>query len=69
MCVNVCTYGTVEDHEAVVEVVMLHGGMAVELGQWVVAPRHTHTHTRSERLQPAPTHTHTHIASQSHVLV
>lgn len=63
MCVNVRTYGTVEDHEAVVEVVMLHGGMAVELGQWVVAPRHTHT--KSERIQPAPTHT----LCQSYVLV
>lgn len=27
-----CTYRAVEDHEAVVEVVMLHGGVAVELG-------------------------------------
>lgn len=26
------TYRAVEDHEAVVEVVMLHGGVAVELG-------------------------------------
>lgn len=41
MCV--CTYGAVEDHEAVVEVVVLHGGVAVELGQWVVAPGHTQT--------------------------
>lgn len=36
-----CTYGAVEYHEALVEVVMLHGGVAVELGQWVVAPGHT----------------------------
>lgn len=27
-----CTHRAVEDHEAVVEVVMLHGGVAVELG-------------------------------------
>lgn len=49
LCVSECTYGAVEDHEAVVEVVMLHGGVAVELGQWVVAPGHTHTHTRSKK--------------------
>lgn len=46
LCVSECTYGAVEDHEAVVEVVMLHGGVAVELGQWVVAPGHTHTHKK-----------------------
>lgn len=38
---SVCTYGAVEDHEAVVEVVVLHGGVAVELGQWVITPGHT----------------------------
>lgn len=56
-CVCVCTYGAVEDHEALVEVVVLHGGVAVELGQWVVAPGHTHTHTlrkleRNTRFSP-----------------
>lgn len=49
----VCTYGAVEDHEAVVEVVVLHGGVAVELGQWVVAPGHTQTVKTSCK----PTHT------------
>lgn len=33
-----CAYMAVEDHEALIEVVMLHGGVAVELGQWVVTP-------------------------------
>lgn len=36
------TYWAVEDHEALVEVVMLHGGVAVQLGQWVVTPGTTH---------------------------
>ncbi len=50
------TYRAVEDHKAVVEVVVLHGGVAVELGQWVVAPGHTHTRSKK---QCAPTHAYT----------
>lgn len=32
ICVGQNTYWGVEDHEALVKVVMLHGGVAVELG-------------------------------------
>lgn len=50
MCeqVSECTYRAVENHEALVEVVMLHSGVAVELGQWVVASGHRHTHTQKK---------------------
>lgn len=34
-------YWTVEDHEALVEMVMLHNGVAVKLGQRMVTPVHT----------------------------
>lgn len=53
------TYRAVEDHEAVVEVVVLHGGVAVELSQWVVTPTHTHKHTRDVSGQ------HTRVDSQT----